>query len=140
MTSLTFDSEIHFNRRGRRGRKELRSGQEPTPPCDPGRVPRVARFMALALRFEGMLAAGEIGAYADLAELGQVSRARISQIMNLLNLAPDIVETILFLPRTEGGRDPIILCDLQSIASVLDWRKQRVLWKQLTRYNRASAV
>jgi hypothetical protein len=39
---------------------------------------------------------GVVKDYADLARLGQVSRARITQIMNLLNLAPDIQEPILF--------------------------------------------
>jgi hypothetical protein len=42
-----------------------------------------------------------------LADLGHVTRARVCQIMNLLQLAPDIQEAILFLPRVEGGRDPI---------------------------------
>jgi hypothetical protein len=51
-----------------------------------------------------------------------------------LNLAPDLQEAILFQPRIERGRDAIILRDLQPIASILDWRKQRVLWKQLTRH------
>jgi hypothetical protein len=60
-----------------------------------------------------------------------VTHARISQIMNLLYLAPDIQEHILFLPRTTGGRDPIHLRQLQPIAAALDWRKQRRLWQAL---------
>ena len=56
---------------------------------------------------------------------------RVSQIMNLVNLAPDIQEAILFLPRTPLGRAPIILWDLQPIASTLDWRKQRRKWLDL---------
>jgi hypothetical protein len=54
--------------------------------------------------------------------------------MNLLNLAPDIQEAILFLPRTVRGRDPLIVRELQPIASIPDWRKQRVLWQQLTKH------
>ena len=54
--------------------------------------------------------------------------------MNLLNLAPDIQEAILFLPRTVRGRDPLIVRDLQPIASIPAWRKQRVLWQQLTKH------
>jgi hypothetical protein len=49
------------------------------------------------------------------------TRARVGQIMNLVNLAPDIQEHILFLPRTEVGRHPIILADLQQVAAFLDW-------------------
>jgi hypothetical protein len=58
-----------------------------------GRVPRVTRLLSLALRFDGLVRAGLIADYATLAELGHVSRARISQIMNLLVLAPDNPET-----------------------------------------------
>jgi len=60
-----------------------------------------------------------------------VTRARVCQIMNLVNLAPDIQEALLFLPPTTRGRDRIILADLQPIASMLDWRRQRLLWKHL---------
>jgi hypothetical protein len=63
--------------------------------------------------------------------LGHVTRARVSQIVNLLSLAPDIQEALLFLPPTQRGRDPIILADLQPIAATFDWRKQRRLWRQL---------
>ena len=68
-----------------------------------GRLPRIARLMALAIKFEGMIQAGVAADYADLARLGGVTRARMTQIMNLLNLAPDIQEQILFLPRTLGA-------------------------------------
>ena len=93
--------------------------------------------MALALRLDERLRRGDIASYAEVAELGHVTQARVSQIMNLLNLAPDIQEAILFLPRTVRGRDPIILRDFQPIASTLDWRRQRVLWQQLTRHDPA---
>ena len=76
---------------------------------------------------------GEVRDYADLARLGYVTRARITQIMNLLNLAPDIQEAILFLPRTVKGRDPIREKDIRPIAAVLDWRKQRKIWKLFQR-------
>ena len=49
----------------------------------------------------------------------------------LLGLAPDLQEALLFLPRTQRGRDPILLADLQPVAAALDWRKQRRLWRQL---------
>jgi hypothetical protein len=65
---------------------------------------------------------------AELARLGHVTRARVTQIMNLLNLAPGIQEAILFLPRVEHGRDPISERDLRPIAAVADWRKQSSLW------------
>jgi hypothetical protein len=93
-TALTIEKSIHFHRRGKGSRKELRVGQEPPRPCTPGRVPRVARFMALALRFDQLIREGIIENYSELARLGHVTHARMSQIMNLLYLAPDIQEQI----------------------------------------------
>lgn len=84
--------------------------------------------MALAIRFNGLIHSGEVADYAELARLSHVSRARITQIMNLLLLAPDIQEAMLFLPRVPQGRDPIYLRQLQAIALVPDWRKQRKIW------------
>jgi hypothetical protein len=93
-----------------------------------GRVPRVARLLALAHRFEGLIRAGAVADYAEIARLGYVTRARITQVMNLLLLAPAIQEQVLFLPLTQHGRDPVYMEDLLKIALVPDWRKQRRLW------------
>lgn len=123
--ALTVAGTIHFARRGRA--KELRAGPKPATPA-PGRVPRVARLMALALKFEGLIREGVVADQAELARLGHVTRARLTQIMNLLHLAPDIQEALLFLPPVERGRDPIVLRDLQPIAMTADWRKQRKAW------------
>ena len=87
--------------------------------------------MALAIRFEGLLRDGIVGDQAELARLGHVSRARLTQIMNLLNLAPDIQEEILLLPRTTSGREPIRERHLRDLATVLDWREQRRIWARL---------
>jgi hypothetical protein len=87
--------------------------------------------MALAIKFDGIVRRGEVRDYADLARLGYVTRARITQIMNLLNLAPDIQEEILFLPRTVKGRDPIRERDVRPIAAVPHWNRQRKMWKAL---------
>ncbi len=132
-TPLTVESPVHFRRRGR-GRRELVPGAATPPPLvPPGRVPRVARLAALAVRFEGLVRSGAVASYAELATLGHVTRARVSQVMNLLNLAPDVLEALLFLPRTQAGRDPIHLRQLQPIAATFDWRKQRRLWQELCR-------
>jgi hypothetical protein len=127
-TPLTVLGSIHHVRRGRGGRKELLAGTTPAIPA--GRVPRVARLMALAIRFDGLIRAGGVRDYAELARLGNVTRARISQIMSLLNLASDIQEAILFLPSFRCGRDPLILSDLLPIATSSDWKKQRTIWSR----------
>ena len=56
--------------------------------------------------------------YAERARLGHVTPAWVSQVMSLLQPAPDIHEAALFLPRIERGRDPIILRDLLSMATI----------------------
>lgn len=126
---------IHFERTGRGARKQLLSGPAPAVK-EPGRVPRVARLMALAIRFDLLVRNGVVADYAELARLGHVTRARITQIMNLLHLTPDIQEAILHLPRTTQGRDRLILRDLQPIAAILDWRKQRKRWHELESHRR----
>jgi hypothetical protein len=129
---IKIESQIHFERRGRGGRKNVRPGDVPSPAsCPADRVPRVARLMALAIRFDQLIRTSEVADYAELARLSHVSRARITQIMNLRMLAPDIQEAILFLPRVESGRDPICLRQLQAVALVPDWRKQRLAWKKI---------
>ncbi|HUT61016.1 MAG TPA: hypothetical protein VNA25_24475 [Phycisphaerae bacterium] len=131
MMGPTVESNVHFKVR-HRGQKSLQSGLAPAVPATkPGRVPRLSRLMALAIRFQKLVRDGAVRDYADLARLGNVSRARLTQIMNLLNLAPDIQEDILFLPRTDQGFDPIPERRIRAITAVPDWRKQRRMWKEL---------
>jgi hypothetical protein len=121
----TVEFQVHF-RHGNRGRRRLRTGERPTPPAvAPGRVPRVARLLALAIRFDALIRQGAVQDYAELARLGGVSRARISQVMDLLNLAPEIQEGILFLPRAVSGRDPVTERELRSLLRTVDWGDQR---------------
>ena len=126
---LKITKAVHF-RSMRKGRKELREGvEEPLPTL--GSVPRVSRLLALALHMDDLRRQGEVTDYAELARLAMVTRARMTQIMSLLLLAPDIQEEILFLPRSDGGLDPIREKAVRPIASVPDWRKQRVMWRGL---------
>ena len=130
--SMTMQCQFHVGTQSR-GRKQLQAGEGPRPACEPGRVPGVARLLALAHRFEAMLREGVVTSYAELAHLGQVTPARVSQVMALLGLAPDIQEAILFLPRTVRGRNPIQMYDLLPLTTVLDWKTQRRLWEQVLR-------
>jgi hypothetical protein len=130
--TLTFTSNLHLQRH-MHGRLELRIGEAPPPPSDSipaGRVPRVARLMALAIRFEELVRLGEVQDYADLARLGHVTRARVTQIMNLLMLAPDLQERILFLPLVERGRDPLKEWQVRSVAKLPSWAEQRRRWRE----------
>jgi hypothetical protein len=130
-TDLTVTHKIHFSMRNK-GKREVRPGPKPVPDlATTGRVPRVARLMALAIRFDELIRSGAIADRADLARLGHVSRARVTQIMNLLHLAPDIQEELLFLPRVTSGRDPIAEPDLRAVVRLPAWDKQRRLWRKL---------
>ena len=95
----------------------------------PGRsIPRIARLMALAIKFDGLLREGTIRDYAELARLGRVTRARMTQIMKLLNLAPDIQEQILFLP----GSTKLKERNLRGMVASTDWDLQRRLFQKMT--------
>ncbi len=84
--------------------------------------------MALAIRFDSLVREGAVSTQAELAAVGHVTRARVTQIMNLLHLAPDIQESILFLPAVHRGRDPVSEHDLRQICSLVSWRDQRRAW------------
>jgi hypothetical protein len=92
-----------------------------------GAIPRIARLMALAIRFDRLLRAEEFQDYAELAHLGRVTRARMTQIMKLLDLAPDIQEQILFLPTLKGLNER----NLRPIVSRIDWNEQRRMFQKI---------
>jgi hypothetical protein len=85
---LKITKEVHF-RSMKRGRKVIQEGVEADRPTL-GRVPRVSRVMALAIHMADLRHQGEVADYAELARLALVSRARMTQIMSLVLLAPDI--------------------------------------------------
>lgn len=87
------------------------------------RVPRVAKLMALAIRFDQMIRDGEVADQAELARLGHVTRARMTQIMNLLNLAPEIQEALLLLPPVSEGSG-LTERELRTVVAEVDWARQ----------------
>jgi hypothetical protein len=129
-TPLTLTCRIKFGREAQGGRTTIEPRAAESKPAPVARVPRVARLMALAIRLDGLIRSGELPDQATVARLGRVSRARVTQIMNLLFLAPDLQEQLLFLSPIAGGRASLLLRDLQPIACELDWRKQREMWQK----------
>lgn len=128
---IKLDFKVHFTT-GQCGSRVMHTGERATPPAAPaGHVPRISRLMALAIRFEDLVRSGEMADFAEIAELGQVTRARVSQIANLLNLAPDIQEAILLLGRTNGVREAPTERQIRSIASEPDWNQQRSRWAEI---------
>lgn len=100
-------------------------------PLAPTQVPNLTRWLALVLHVDELVASGQIADYAEVARRYGISRARVSQLMNLSLLATDIQEQILQWPRQERARDRIPLQQVQSIALESDWAKQRKAWRAL---------
>ena len=90
-------------------------------------LPRIARLMALAIRFEGLVRDEAVQDYAELAQLGGVTRGRMTQITKLLQLAPDLQEQILFLPAIRGLNER----KLRAIVQQLNWSEQRRMFQKL---------
>lgn len=127
---ITVKREVHFVRRGH-GRKTVAATPRPTAQVPPGRVPRISRLMALAIRFDRLIREGKVADQSELARLAHVTQPRMTQIMNLLHLAPDIQEALLHLPLTTAGRDRITEKTMRPIAANASFAKQRRKFRHL---------
>jgi hypothetical protein len=126
--SFTVTRKLHFGQ-GKRQRLKIKSGTAPKRPTT--RTSHISRLMALAIHFQGMLDDGHVSDLATLARWGKVSRARMTQIMNLLYLAPDIQERLLNLPQISKGKDVVSCAQLQKVALEPDWSRQRAMFAEL---------
>ena len=118
---------FHKNRVGKH--IAMVEGPPPAAPERPrGRLPRITRYMALAIYYEDLIRQGHVHDYAEIAALGHVTRARVTQIMNLRLLAPNIQEELISLGRVAKCRKYLCLRRLQAISLEFDWRRQRELW------------
>jgi hypothetical protein len=141
-TPLVIEGILAWDRCGRADRGEEHNDGPAAASVASARVPRIARLLALAWHIEGLVRSGRLASYAVAARLGHVSRARLSQIMSLLNLAPDLQEQLLFLQHPRRGRAPLVLRHVLRVAAAVAWDEQRRRWRQLRRavYDRAPAV
>ena len=115
-----YEQEIPLNWTRRAGRPaKLKQMAPPAPPA----IPRITRLLALAIKFQELVDRGEVRDYADLARLGFVTRARLTQIMNLLLLAPDIQESLLC--ENSDVRTAYSERDLRSVIKKILWEEQR---------------
>jgi len=123
---VTTDHSIQFSR-GRGSRKKLGTSAIGASEFI-GRVPRVAKLLALAIRLDGLIREGVVADRAELARAGHVTRSRLAQIMNLLCLSPDIQEAILFSAPVVNGRPQVTERDVRPIAAETSWAMQRRAW------------
>ena len=107
-------------------------GNRPLRPTEPrGRIPRVARLLALAHHIDRKIADGEIRDWADAARRLRLTRARMTQIANLLLLAAAIQNEVLSMEPVVEGRDPVTERQLRPIAAEADWTKQINAWREI---------
>ena len=76
-------------------RGRAKDGPTPPKPSLPPGPCRVARLLSLAHHIEAQIESGELADYAQASRSLGLTRARLTQVMNLLLLAPEIQERIL---------------------------------------------
>lgn len=123
--ALVFTGQLFRRRRGQLYRF---TDKPPEPPPEPVRRPaRVAQMLAFAHGLQAAIDRGEFRDQAAAARHFQLTRARVTQLMNLTILAPDIQEQVLFLEAVDG-REPMSERDLRAVVAAGDWAAQRDVW------------
>ena len=129
MAESTRELRYRFEQAGPARQRRMLASSEPMRYGAP--LPRITRLMALAVYWDDRLRQCLELDGGTLARLGRVSRSRITQILNLLQLAPDIQERLLRLPPLETGREPITEKSIRQLASDYDWERQRERFEAL---------
>jgi hypothetical protein len=103
--------------------------EPPPPPATPTRRPaRVAQALALAHRLQAAIDRGDYRDRAELARQLGFTRARVTQLLDLLLLAPDIQERVLDLEAVDGV-EPMAERALRSLVRHESWAEQRRAWE-----------
>ncbi|HKZ18949.1 MAG TPA: hypothetical protein VJQ57_02450 [Acidimicrobiia bacterium] len=94
--TVTYKLEIT---RGRKGQKRLAEPPPPAerPPIDPATVPRITRMLVLGYHFERLVREGKVKNYAEIARMTGLSRARVTQVVNMILLDAGEQERLLHL-------------------------------------------
>lgn len=117
-----FEGKLH---RAQRGHGKTFVEGPPQPPPEPVRRPaRVAVMLALAHKIEDAIERGVVRDRAEVARRLGLTRARLTQLMDLTLLAPDIQEQILFLESVDGI-EPMSERELRLATRRAEWTWQR---------------
>jgi hypothetical protein len=103
---------------------------QPSPP-PVGRLPRIVRLLALAHDIERRVRSGELDDFAAAARAYGLTRARVTQIVNLTLLAPTLQEEILAMGPVVEGRDTITERGLRAVVAEPTWSNQLRHWHGL---------
>ncbi len=121
---LTAKHKLEF-KTGKRSAKTIVEAGTQTEQPRPTRLPRITKMMALAIRLDHLIKSGQVTDQAELARVGHVSRARLTQIMDLNLLAPDIQEEMMDYERSTVTGETFCEHDLRKISATIDWPQQR---------------
>lgn len=124
--------QIQFQLRPKSGGAEAAQSKDRSA----GRLTQITLVLALAIHFDEMIRRSDAKDYADIARLSCLSRERVSQIVRLNYLAPDIQVELLYLPATPTGRYPVSESAARKIANLLSWTDQRREWASLKQRQR----
>lgn len=120
----------HFHRVRRRAEVRFREGAPPPPREVARRSAHVARMLALAHHVESAIARGLVASAADVAGQLGFTRARVTHLLDLQLLAPDVQEEVLFLEAVEG-EEPLSERGLRAVAHAGTWEVQRERWREV---------
>ena len=88
------------------------------------RPARVAIMLALAHTIDAAIGAGRLRDQRDAAQRLGLTPPRVTQLLALLQLAPDLQERVLFLEAVDG-LEPLTERDLRPLTRLLCWDEQR---------------
>jgi hypothetical protein len=107
------------------------SPREGSPPAtEPVRRPaKVAQLLALAHHIQRAIDAGDVHDRATVARRLGFTRARVSQLLDLCLLAPDLQESVLELVAVDGA-EPMSERALRAVVHAGSWKAQRGAWSR----------
>ena len=123
---LSVEYKVNFGNGKQKGRAEKKPAA--IPKQTPTKLSRITRLLALAHHLQDLIDQGIVTDYADIARLSNLSRARVTQIMNLMLLTPEIQEDILF----SGHKKYIKERGIRMLLKTVVWEEQAGIWKKLT--------
>lgn len=107
------------------------TAEPPPPPPEPVRRPaHVAKMLALAHHLSAAIEQGAVADQATVARRLGLTRARITQLLDLTLLAPDVQEQVLELEAVDG-REPLRERRLRAVVAAGTWPQQRAAWARL---------
>ena len=105
--------------------------ERPPAPAEPTRQPaQVALMLALAHHLQRAVEGGAVANQAALAKAYGLTRARLTQVLDLLLLAPDLQARVLALEAVDG-RQPLAERRLRRLVLCESWAEQRTQWSAI---------